>query len=169
LSLIGTLAHASKVLHANRVFLHCLIDPSTKVQNPDYFIRLNLEACPDIDQFAADWNGVAILLPIVEAPPQATLTSDASGNWGCGAYHGTLWFQLEWIGHIKLAHISVKELVPLVIAVALWGQQWIGTTVMVLSDNTSTVTAINNHTSHYGATAHMLRCFTFLLAMSPSS
>ena len=32
------------------------------------------------------------------------------------------------------------------------------------ADNSSTVAAINNHTSHHQATTHMLRCLTFLLA-----
>ena len=154
-------------MHASRVFLRRLIDLSTSVRRPEYFIRLNEEARSDIEwwyQFAATWNGVSILGAIVEMPPQATLTSDASGSWGCGAYQGTSWFQLAWEGSLSEAHISVKELVPVVIAVAIRGHQWIGCTVRVLSDNSSTVAAINNHTSPHVATAHMLRCLTFLLA-----
>ena len=30
--------------------------------------------------------------------PAAVLTSDASGNWGCGAYYGSNWFMLLWSG-----------------------------------------------------------------------
>jgi len=167
LSLIGILAHASKVVHASRVFLRRLIDLSTTVCKPEFFIRLNVEARSDIEwwyQFAANWNGISILGSIVETPAQATLTSDASGNWGCGAYQDTSWFQLEWAGAIYRAHISVKELVPIVIATAIWGHRWIGRTVKVFSDNSSTVAAINNHTSRHQATTHMLRCLTFFLA-----
>ena len=171
LSLIGSLSHASKVIHASRVFLRRLIDLSTTVRKPEYFIRLNVEARSDIEwwyQFVEDWNGVSILGAIVQAPAYATLTTDASGNWGCGGYVHTkfdaVWFQLPWSGRLPKAHISVKELVPIVIAVAIWGHKWVGKTILVRSDNTATVAAVNSHTSQHEDTAHMLRCLTFLLA-----
>ena len=167
LSLIGSLSHASKVIHASRVFLRRLIDLSTRVRKPEYHIRLNIEARSDIEwwyQFVEDWNGVSILGAIVQAPVYATLITDASGTWGCGAYVGSAWFQLHWAGHLTKAHISVKELVPIVIAVGVWGHQWIGKTIMVRSDNTATVAAVNSHTSQHADTAHLLRCLTFLLA-----
>ena len=71
------------------MFLRKLIDLSTTVHKPKFFIQLNVEARSDIEwwyQFAANWNGFSILGSIVEMPAQATLTLDASGNWGCGAY-----------------------------------------------------------------------------------
>ena len=95
----------------------------------------------------------------------ATLITDASGDWGCGAYVDTSWFQLHCTGHLTDAHISVKELVPIVIAVAIWGHKWVGKTILVQSDNTATVVAINSHTSQYKDTAHMLCCLTFLMAV----
>ena len=171
LSLIGSLSHASKVIHASRVFLHRLIDLSTTVRKPEYFIRLNVEALSNIEwwyQFVKDWNGVSILGAIVQAQAYATLTTDASGNWGCGGYSHTkidvVCFQLPWTGCLPRAHISVKELDPIVIAVAIWGHKWVGKTILVRSDNTATVAAVNSHTSQHEDTAYMLRCLTFLLA-----
>jgi len=167
LSLIGTLAHASKVVQASRIFLHRLIDLSTSAKRLDHFIRLNNEARSDIEwwyKFMQDWNGVSILGAMVIQPPQFSITSDASGSWGCGAYMGSSWFQLEWAGALDKVHISVKELAPIVIAVALWGSEWKGRTTTVRSDNTAAVAAVNNNTSSHKDTAHMLRCLTFLIA-----
>ena len=83
---------------------------------------------------------------------------------GCGAYVGSACFQLHWARHAAKAHISVKELIPIVIAVGVWDHQWIGKTIMVCSDNTATMAAVNSHTSQHADTAHLLRCLTFVLA-----
>ena len=104
---------------------------------------------------------MSILRAIFQAPACATLITDVSGNLGCGTYVNTSWFQLHWTGHLTNAHTSVKELVPIVIAVALWGHKWVGKTILVWLDNT---VAINSHTSQHEDTVHMLRCLTFLLA-----
>ena len=83
------------------------------MHKPEYYIRLNIEACLDIEwwpQFVEDWNGVSILGAIIQAPAHATLITDASGSLGCGGYVDTLWFHLPWVGHLTSAHISVKEL-----------------------------------------------------------
>ena len=49
LSLIGTLAHASKVIKSSRVFLRRLIDLSSTTENLNHFIRLNTETKSDIE------------------------------------------------------------------------------------------------------------------------
>ena len=162
---MGTLAHASKVVRSSRVFLRRLIDLSTIAKRPQHFIRLNGAAKSDIEwwyQFIYQWNGISALRPSVET--KHILVTDASGNWGCGAYWGQEWFQLKWSGMLSEAHISVKELTPVVLAVALWGRRWSHGGVRVLSDNTATVAAINNQTSRIDQSAHLLRCLAFFSA-----
>ena len=62
-----------------------------------------------------------------KAPPQITLTSDASGSWGCGAYSSKgEWFALKWPDSWVKIHITVKELLPIVMGIAIWGWQWSG-------------------------------------------
>ena len=165
LSLIGTLAHASKVIRSSRIFLRRLIDLSTTVAKPDHFLRLNQEAKSDIEwwfQFMKRWNGISMLpLPL---KPSSTVTSDASGSWGCGAFSGPEWFHLPWTGMLADSHISIKELTPVVIAVTIWGKTWRSHTVQVLSDNSATLAAINNQTSSISESAHLLRCLAFLTA-----
>lgn len=51
-------------------------------------------------------------------------TSDASGSWGCGAWHGHSWFQLQWDHQSSALLIMVKELLPIILACAIWGPSW---------------------------------------------
>ena len=53
---------------------------------------------------------------------KATITSDASGRWGCGAFSSEgEWLQLEWPDSWIGMHITIKELLPIVVAMAMSG------------------------------------------------
>ena len=59
--------------------------------------RLDCEARADIEWwhvFAAGWNGTAMMGAGLGISCQVTITSDASGNWGCGAYSERQWYML---------------------------------------------------------------------------
>ena len=51
--------------------------------------------------------------------PGGAVTSDPSGSWGCGAYSGSQWFQLQWNDNLLNKLIAVKEMVPIIIAAAI--------------------------------------------------
>ncbi len=60
---------------------------------------------------------------VAKRDPQVLLTSDVSGAWGCGAYTSTgLWFQLKFLDSWSELHNTVKELLPIVLAVGTSGQ-----------------------------------------------
>ena len=167
LSLIGSLSHACKVVRSGRTFLRRLIDLSTKAARLDHFIRLNAEARADLEwwyQFIGPWNGVSLLSSLSAQTPAATIYSDASGSWGCGAICQGHWFQLQWDKSSEAYHISIKELLPIVIAAAIWGQDFVGKTILVRSDNVAAVAAINHQTSPVKEVAHLLRCLAFIMA-----
>lgn len=125
LSLVGVLSHACKAVRSGRSFLRRLIDLSMMAKRLDHFVRLSKEARSDIEwwfRFCEEWNGVAMMTSVSENPVAATLTSDASGGWGCGAYTRSQWFMLQWAGPVTECHITAKEMVPIVIAAAIWGK-----------------------------------------------
>ena len=96
---------------------------------------------------------------------RATITSDASGSWGCGAYSSSgEWFQFEWPASWLDRHITIKELLPIVIAVATWGTQWKGSSVRCRCDNAAVVAIINSGTSKDERAMHLMRCMFFFLA-----
>ena len=94
-----------------------------------------------------------------------TITSDASGSWGCGAFACSgEWFQLYWPALWSGVHITVKELVPIVIACAVWGKNWQGKTVRFRCDNAAVVAIINSGRSKEPTVIHLMRCLSFFLA-----
>ena len=87
-SIISSLSHACKVVRSGQAFIRCLIDLSKLAKKPHHHVRLNRKARSDIEwwyQFAAKWNGMSILRAQRREKPDITVTSDASGSWGCGA------------------------------------------------------------------------------------
>ena len=66
-------------MRAGRVFLHRLIDLSTRATRLDHFIRLNAEAKADVEwwyQFIGPWNGVALLTGFAAQPPYSRMPQD---------------------------------------------------------------------------------------------
>ena len=55
------------------------------------------------------------------APPSVVVTSDASGEWGCGAWMRLEWFQFQWPANLAHHHIAFKELSADLLAAAVWG------------------------------------------------
>ena len=167
LSLIGRLAHACKVVPAGRSFLRRMIDLSTKAQSLDHWIRLNADFRSDLAWwrlFLGYWNGVSMLSSrFVSIQPDITVFTDASG-WGCGAHWGEEWFQYEWPSDWGRKSIAVKELVPVVMACAVWGRRWGQQWVRVRTDNQSVVDVMQSRTSHNSDIMHLLRCIAFFSA-----
>ena len=165
LSLIGTLQHATKVIKPGRAFVRRMIELSKARKRMEDYIRLNTAFRSDIEwwhHFASTWNGVSILAPVNRENPDGLVVSDASGQWGCGAFHGQEWFQLQWDHSILSMHITIKELLPVMIAAAVWGKTWSGKTIMALSDNAATVQIITQHHSKDPTAMHLVRCLTLI-------
>ena len=167
LSLIGVLAHACKVVRSGRPFLRRLIDLSMSVRRLDQFVRLNWEARSDVEwwwHFCEKWNGIGMMRATQPGQPSVIFASDASGNWGCGAFCNAQWFMLPWSGSIGDRHITVKEFVPITLAAALWGSRWRGQTVLAQCDNTAVVEIVNKGTSRDKDVMHLVRCLAFIKA-----
>ena len=167
LSMIGTLQHASTVVKPGRTFLRRMIDLSKRNVHLDSHMRLNMEFRADLRWWATfidSWNGVSVLSSLCRRPIDAKLVSDASGSWGCGAYFGNMWFSLPWslCPVWTNTHISVKELLPIVIACAIWGREMAESHIRAVCDNAAVVVMINKRTSSNSAAMHLLRCLYFI-------
>ena len=97
----------------------------------------------------------------------AAVVADASGTWGCGAYtrDSLDWFQLPWPAAWVQTSIAAKELLPLVVAAALWGRAWHGTRVQFISDNQAVVGVLNTRSARDPQLMHLLRCLFFFQAL----
>lgn len=118
------LQHAATVVKAGRTFLRRLYDLSKTVSHPDHHVHLSVGARSDLawwDTFLVSWNGISLMTATDRKAPDTILTSDASGGWRCGGYWDDRWFQLAWEDTKcpSSANITVKELIPIVLAAAL--------------------------------------------------
>ena len=168
-SLIGSLNRACKVVRPGRTFLRRIIDllsatePSYGRSSPNHHIRLNREFRADLAWwrlFIEQWNGVGLLQSVQLDSDCPVVTSDASGGWGCGAWHGSHWFQHEWSSEEAIYDISVKELTPVVVSAAVWGSGWLGKSVTCHSDNQAVVAVLKKRSCRDKFPMHLLRCLT---------
>ena len=154
-SLIGTLNHACKVVRCGRSFLRRMLDLLHRAPAPavrPYLIRLNRAFRSDLmwwHTFAMAWNGVSFLLPPSHLP-QLQMASDASGSWGCGAWHGRHWFQLRWDERSAPLSIMAKELLPIVLAVSIWGPRWGSHRIIGVCDNQAVVACCTPEPAGWG-------------------
>ena len=98
--------------------------------------------------------------------PELCVSSDASGSWGCGTVHGNEWFQLQWLGlgETMAYDIVAKEMLPIVIAVALWVPTWEGKTIRAWCDDEAVVAIVNTGSSREKTVMHLSRCLVFMEA-----
>ena len=168
-SLLGLLNHACKVVRSGRSFLCRMIDLLHSVaMHPliPHPIRLNREFRSDLAWwrlFIVQWNGVSFLPPPRWLPAQE-LATDASGSWGCWAWHEVHWFQVQWDRTSLPLPIVVKELLPIVLACEQWGAGWNGRLIRCHCDNQAVVACLRSRTSKNRHCLHMLRALALIEA-----
>ena len=94
-------------------------------------------------------------------PQDEICSTDASGKWVCAAVCQLNWLMAIWQ---PIWVERNKELVPIVLAVAIWGHEWTDRNILVQCDNEVVVHVIRQQTSCNPALIHLLRCMHFLSA-----
>ena len=74
------------------------------------------------------------------------------------------WFQVPWPADWQSVDISVKELVPVTIAAAMWGPQWSGKRICFHSDNMAVVAVLQRRSAKSPPLVHLLRCMALFSA-----
>ena len=166
-SLAGLLQHATKVIRPGRAFLRRLYALQSVGSSPSHHIRLSVAARGDIlwwYVFASNWNGLSLLWNCARVTPEVIVVSDASGSWGCGAFCLPHWFNLQWSVNTQTFPIAVKELFPVVIAAAIYGNQWSGKLVLFRVDNMAVVEVLKATYSRESHLMHLIRMLVFFAA-----
>ena len=116
-------AYVGSELSAGRMIQVAADTPGLRVSRfgvipKHHWVRLNVSFRSDLrwwEIFLEEWNGVSLCGGVVPVSPKDTITSDASGRWGCGAFtERGEWFQYRWPAEWESVHITVKELLPIV-------------------------------------------------------
>ena len=124
-----------------------LIDLISKLKHAHHRIRLTLAAKADLawwDKGLDLFHGTTgfncdVPLPSYEFSTDVCLV-------GGGAHFQDQWFYVNWhtdMPEISDSHINILELEVIHIAAELWGEHWRGKHILVRSDNSATVSAIN--------------------------
>ena len=149
-SLLGSLNFACRVIVPGRAFLRRLYDLTKSVSNPHHMVRLNKEARADLaawSLFLQSFNGRVLCLPVKWDDSDALhLYTDASGL-AYAAILGASWIQGDFPSSWADVNIAIKELLPIVLAVRLWGSRISNKRILFLTDNQAVVSIINNQTS----------------------
>ncbi|MBF2755157.1 MAG: hypothetical protein ISN29_07865 [Gammaproteobacteria bacterium AqS3] len=164
--IIGLLNDAAQVVPAGRPFVRRLIDAMSRLRKANHVTRLEEGCRADIlwwCSYIESWNGVSIFPNPIVGP---SIFSDASGSWGAGAFISLdhAWFQLKWPKLWSSNNIAAKELVPIVMAIALWGHRCAHSRISLYSDNLAVVQCLESGSAKDRILSHLLRCLFFFLA-----
>ena len=110
---------------------------------------------------------------LAASPLGPTITADASGAWGCGAYKDSTfhWFQVTWPNLWEPVNIAAKELFPFLVVVAVLGHRWQGSKLRFHSDNQAAVLVLNRGSAKDPTLVHLLCSlfFRFNMFLAPGT
>ena len=178
-SLVGKLVFASRVVKPGKTFLRRMFQLLSGIRQSHHHVRLNTQFRSDLQWWATflkTWNGISILEQQGHQISTIHFATDASGHFGCGALWDSAWFQLQWPQsyqehdlQLKEQSITFKEIVPIVLACAVWGPAWANKSVTVHCDNEGAVAVVNSGYSWVAQIMHMLLGACFLSVHSIKS
>ena len=147
-----------------------MIDTASKARELDHWIHLTAGFKSDLAwwcSFLDAWNGRPMMqaLALIQAP-HIIITTDASGNWGCGAFwlQTHRWIQRPWQDAWHDMPIHTKELLPILLAAVMWGPYWRNSRILVKCNNMAVVNILATSTSRDPLVMHLLRTLHFISA-----
>ena len=159
-SLIGVLSFATRAVEGGRAFLRRLIDLTIGVKYPNHHIRLNNEARKDMEAwliFLNNFNGILYFRRVDwDSSDTLSLFTDSS-NWGFAAVYRDKWTYGTWPHLWSGYHITVKEMYPIMLALALWAPMLANRRVIFVTDNQAVAYCIRKQTSKDSLIMRMLR------------
>jgi hypothetical protein len=166
-SLAGKLHWAAGVVYGGRVFVRRILDAICTLRSANHKCVLTLYMRRDIQwwkEFMHSFNGMSL---IINKGPDVIVHTDAC-DVGAGGYCEGDYFYCNWsvdLPAVQDSHINFKELAAVVLAAQRWGPLWANKHVVVLSDNSTTVTCINRGSSRSVLLMKYLRHIFWLSAV----
>ena len=115
---------ACKVVRYGRTFVARIYSAASKVKELDFYTRLNKAFKSDLcwwHTVLKDWNGVSLFkLANKDTSADATIQTDMSGSWGCGAFFYNKWLQWKWPEKWLPENIMAKEMAPIILSYWVW-------------------------------------------------
>ena len=173
-SLVGKLNFFGQAVRSSRAFLRRFYDAMIPLKKPFHLLRLSLELKQDMQlwlKFLSEFNGVTYIPENKWFDSDCLqLFTDASGsaNLGCGCYLAGKWSYFQWprawLGTEIMKDVTFLEMVPVLLAVHLWGNKMKKKNILFHIDNEALVNVINRQSCRSKRLMILVRDFV-LLAM----
>ena len=155
-SLTGCLAFCTKALPSGRAFSRRLYSSLSQAKKPHHFIRVSNGMKKDLlvwKSFLTLFNGHTYIQDFdwVNSPDLELYTDSAGGKQlGCGAFLNGSWACLKWPSNWAkdiLSDITYLEIIPIALAIFLWGEKFTNKKILFHCDNSAVVSILNSKTS----------------------
>ena len=151
-SLLGLLNFACTVIIPGRAFLQRLYHLTIGIRKPHFYITITRAAKEDLSlwlEFLSEYNGISLYREQMFLNPSIfQICTDASQSLGLGAVFGKHWFYQKWPSTWwNSQNITFLELVPIVLALQVWGHILSNGYVKLLTDNEALSFSINKQSS----------------------
>ncbi len=146
--LAGKLNWASAVVRGGRAYLRRVLDAMRPLRVAHHKIRIPEDMRDDLrwwDEFLVVFNGVRWFRPTSHWP---NVYVDASLRGGGMAWQGD-WAFIDWSSEtpaLAEAHINIKEIMVITMAVRRWAPFWRNASVTIHTDNMTAKAAVNKGT-----------------------
>ena len=121
------------------------------IKKPYHHIRLTQEAKKDLkvwSDFLENYNGKSLFLEEMFLSPRTLhLYTDAAKGLGFAAVYGSHWFFGKWNPWWSIQNITLRELVPIVLALEASGHLFRDVVIVLHTDNLALVSVIKKQTS----------------------
>lgn len=168
-SLAGKLNWAAGVVYGGRVFLRRILNAIRPLIAARHKCVLTPAVRFDIQwwaRFMNSFNGSSLILDNVPSTIVYTDACDTAAG-GYSECDGD-WFYCNWsvdCPEIQDVHINLKELAAVVLAAQRWCHLWANKQVLVMSDNSTTMSCVNRGTSRSPLLMTYLRYMFWLSAV----
>lgn len=169
LSVIGKLNFFTRAIRPGRAFLRRLHNATIGVTELHYHIRITQSMRQDMYMwisFLESFNGAVYFLDQEwTSDKNINFYTDSAGsfNLGCGAYFNGEWcffpWPETWAPSDVLKDMTFLELVPVVLAISLWGGKLANKKIVLHIDNQAVVAILNKLTSKSERVMTLLRSF----------
>ena len=164
-SLIGKLQFIAKCVKPGRTFIARLINWLKTMDKKGYY-GIPLEARKDIawwGRFLETYNGVSLIWLTNKPITDMVIATDAS-SVGFGGTFGNEYFRGRFPKELQGSNIAVLELLAVMVALKIWGEQLQGMYFWVHVDNEAVSTILNTGASRHIGLQDILREVAYIAA-----
>ena len=173
--LVGKLNFFCRAIRSSRAFLRRFYDAMVPLKKAHHRLHVNAELRQDMQLwliFLEDYNGLSYIQDDVWISSECLqLFTDSSGaaGLGCGCYFAGKWafyqWPKQWHNQSILSDITFLEMVPVLLAINLWGRELSKKRILLRIDNEALVSVLNKQSSKSKRLMILVRKFVLFSMM----